>query len=473
MNTQIANELAQTDIETYLQQQQYKSLLRFLTCGSVDDGKSSLIGRLLHDSHQIYEDQLAALRVDSQKSGTTGEAIDLALLVDGLAAEREQGITIDVAYRYFSTSTRKFIIADTPGHEEYTRNMATGASTCDLAVILIDARKGVLTQTKRHSYIASLLGIKHFVVAVNKMDLVDFSEQRFEEIKEEYLRFSEKLNDITIEFTPLSALLGDNVVDRSTHTPWFKGRTLLECLEAADTSDETLDKPFRFPVQYVNRPNLDFRGFAGTISAGQISVGDEVVALPSGKSSTVKSIVTFDGDLASAHQDQAITLTLTDEIDVSRGDILVAVTDQPKLSDLLLANVVWMSDQALQTGRQYDIKLASKKTTGQFNLIRHKIDVNTMAESAASTLALNEIGLCELTLTELVPADNYKDVSDTGSFIVIDRLTNVTVGAGMIEQVLDATVSTNPHEFSDFEVELNALVRKHFPQWQAIDISKL
>ena len=473
MNTQIANELAQTDIETYLQQQQHKSLLRFLTCGSVDDGKSSLIGRLLHDSHQIYEDQLAALHVDSQKSGTTGEAIDLALLVDGLAAEREQGITIDVAYRYFSTSTRKFIIADTPGHEEYTRNMATGASTCDLAVILIDARKGVLTQTKRHSYIASLLGIKHFVVAVNKMDLVDFSEQRFEEIKEEYLGFSEKLNDITIEFTPLSALLGDNVVDRSTHTPWFKGRTLLECLEAADISDETLDKPFRFPVQYVNRPNLDFRGFAGTISAGQISVGDEVVALPSGKSSTVKSIVTFDGDLASAHQDQAITLTLTDEIDVSRGDILVAVTDQPKLSDSLLANVVWMSDKALQTGRQYDIKLASKKTTGQFNLIRHKIDVNTMAESAASTLALNEIGLCELTLTELVPADIYKDVSDTGSFIVIDRLTNVTVGAGMIEQVLDATVSTNSHEFSDFEVELNALVRKHFPQWQAIDISKL
>ena len=473
MNTQIANELAQTDIETYLQQQQHKSLLRFLTCGSVDDGKSSLIGRLLHDSHQIYEDQLAALHVDSQKSGTTGEAIDLALLVDGLAAEREQGITIDVAYRYFSTSTRKFIIADTPGHEEYTRNMATGASTCDLAVILIDARKGVLTQTKRHSYIASLLGIKHFVVAVNKMDLVDFSEQRFEEIKEEYLGFSEKLNDISIEFTPLSALLGDNVVDRSTHTPWFKGRTLLECLEAADTSDETLDKPFRFPVQYVNRPNLDFRGFAGTISAGQISVGDEVVALPSGKSSTVKSIVTFDGDLASAHQDQAITLTLTDEIDVSRGDILVAVTDQPKLSDSLLANVVWMSDQALQTGRQYDIKLASKKTTGQFNLIRHKIDVNTMAESAASTLELNEIGLCELTLTELVPADIYKDVSDTGSFIVIDRLTNVTVGAGMIEQVLDATVSANSHEFSDFEVELNALVRKHFPQWQAIDISKL
>ena len=473
MNTQIANELAQTDIETYLQQQQHKSLLRFLTCGSVDDGKSSLIGRLLHDSHQIYEDQLAALHVDSQKSGTTGEAIDLALLVDGLAAEREQGITIDVAYRYFSTSTRKFIIADTPGHEEYTRNMATGASTCDLAVILIDARKGVLTQTKRHSYIASLLGIKHFVVAVNKMDLVDFSEQRFEEIKEEYLGFSEKLNDISIEFTPLSALLGDNVVDRSTHTPWFKGRTLLECLEAADTSDETLDKPFRFPVQYVNRPNLDFRGFAGTISAGQISVGDEVVALPSGKSSTVKSIVTFDGDLASAHQDQAITLTLTDEIDVSRGDILVAVTDQPKLSDSLLANVVWMSDQALQIGRQYDIKLASKKTTGQFNLIRHKIDVNTMAESAASTLELNEIGLCELTLTELVPADIYKDVSDTGSFIVIDRLTNVTVGAGMIEQVLDATVSANSHEFSDFEVELNALVRKHFPQWQAIDISKL
>ncbi|MFT5880992.1 MAG: sulfate adenylyltransferase subunit 1 [Moritella sp.] len=473
MNTQIANELAQTDIETYLQQQQHKSLLRFLTCGSVDDGKSSLIGRLLHDSHQIYEDQLAALHVDSQKSGTTGEAIDLALLVDGLAAEREQGITIDVAYRYFSTSTRKFIIADTPGHEEYTRNMATGASTCDLAVILIDARKGVLTQTKRHSYIASLLGIKHFVVAINKMDLVDFSKQRFEEIKAEYLSFSEKLNNITIEFAPLSALLGDNVVERSALTPWYSGPTLLEYLEAADTTDDSLDKPFRLPVQYVNRPNLDFRGFAGTIASGLIEVGDTVVALPSGKSSKVKSIVTFDGELQSAHQDQAITLTLTDEIDVSRGDILVAAGGQPKLSDSLLANVVWMSDQPLETGRLYDIKLASKKTTGQFSLIRYKVDVNTLAESEAEVLELNEIGLCELVLTETVPADKYKFVADTGSFIVIDRLTNVTVGSGMIDQVLSATAQSTEHEFSAFEIELNALVRKHFPQWQAIDISQL
>lgn len=473
MNTQIANELAQTDIETYLEQQQHKSLLRFLTCGSVDDGKSSLIGRLLHDSHQIYEDQLAALHVDSQKSGTTGEAIDLALLVDGLAAEREQGITIDVAYRYFSTEKRKFIIADTPGHEEYTRNMATGASTCDLAVILIDARKGVLTQTKRHSYIASLLGIKHFVVAINKMDLVDYSEQRFEDIKAEYLEFSEKLNDTTIEFVPLSALLGDNVVDRSAKTEWFTGMTLLESLEAADTSSDSLDQPFRLPVQYVNRPNLDFRGFAGTIASGEINVGDTVVALPSGKSSTVKSIVTFDGDLQSAHKNQAITLTLQDEIDVSRGDILVSTDSQPQLSDSLLANVVWMSDQALQVDRQYDIKLSSKKTTGQFSAIRHKVDVNTLEKSSTEELALNEIGLCELTLTEAVPADRYLDVADTGSFIVIDRLTNVTVAAGMIESVLTPAAKSTQHEFSDFEIELNALVRKHFPQWQAIDISKL
>ena len=474
MNNHIANELAQTDIETYLHQQQHKSLLRFLTCGSVDDGKSSLIGRLLHDSHQIYEDQLAALHVDSQKSGTTGEAIDLALLVDGLAAEREQGITIDVAYRYFSTASRKFIIADTPGHEEYTRNMATGASTCDLAVILIDARKGVLTQTKRHSYIASLLGIKHFIVAINKMDLVDFNQQRYDEIKQEYLQFSAKLSkDINIEFTPLSALLGDNVVERSARTPWFDGNTLLQCLEAADTTDAALTTPFRFPVQYVNRPNLDFRGFAGTIAAGQIAVGDSVTALPSGKSSTVKSIVTFDGELNAAHQDQAVTLTLADEIDISRGDILVASAQQPQLSDSLVANVVWMSEQALSIGRQYDIKLASKQTTGQFSAIRNKIDVNTLAEAAANELALNEIGLCELTLTEAVPLDDYQSVADTGSFIVIDRLTNVTVAAGMIEQVLATTGSDCLHQFSAFELELNALVRKHFPQWQAIDISKL
>lgn len=473
MNSQIANELAQTDIETYLEQQQHKSLLRFLTCGSVDDGKSSLIGRLLHDSHQIYEDQLAALHVDSQKSGTTGEAIDLALLVDGLAAEREQGITIDVAYRYFSTQKRKFIIADTPGHEEYTRNMATGASTCDLAVILIDARKGVLTQTKRHSYIASLLGIKHFIVAVNKMDLVDYSEDRFEEIKTEYLNFSEKLNDITIEFVPLSALLGDNVVERSASTNWFTGRTLLESLEAVETISESIEQPFRLPVQYVNRPNLDFRGFAGTIAAGSVNVGDTLFALPSGKSSKVKSIVTFDGELEGAHAKQAVTITLEDEIDVSRGDILVSPESQPQLTDTLKANVVWMSDQSLEIGKQYDIKLASKKTTGQFTVLHHKTDVNTLAESDGNELALNEIGLCELSLTESVPADCYLDVADTGSFIVIDRLTNVTVAAGMIEEVLIGTDKSSRHEFSDFELELNALVRKHFPQWQAIDISKL
>jgi len=326
------SDLIASDILEYLKQHENKELLRFLTCGNVDDGKSTLIGRLLHDSKMIYEDQLAAIEKDSAKSGTTGEKIDLALLVDGLAAEREQGITIDVAYRYFSTSKRKFIIADTPGHEQYTRNMATGASTCDLAIILIDARYGVQTQTKRHSFIASLLGIKHVVVAVNKMDLLDFSEERFNEIREDYLAFAEKLSLTDIRFVPMSALDGDNVVERSERSPWFDGQTLMEILETVEISeDKNLDN-FRLPVQYVNRPNLDFRGFCGTIAAGTIKPGETIMALPSQKTSKVESIVTYDGNLEEAFVGQAVTLTLEDEIDISRGDVIVKIDDRPEVA---------------------------------------------------------------------------------------------------------------------------------------------
>ncbi|WP_022940483.1 sulfate adenylyltransferase subunit CysN [Psychromonas hadalis] len=475
MNSDISAEIKDKGIEKYLSDQQHKSLLRLLTCGSVDDGKSTLIGRLLHDSHQIYEDQLATLRNDSQKSGTNGNEIDLALLVDGLAAEREQGITIDVAYRYFSTKKRKFIIADTPGHEQYTRNMATGASTCDLAVILIDARYGVLTQTKRHSFIASLLGIKHFVVAVNKMDLVDFSEDKFEEIKASYLEFAQELENGSdsriIEFIPLSALNGDNVVNDSEFTPWYTGGSLLTLLENAPIKSTNRDAPFRLPVQCVNRPNLDFRGFSGTIAAGTVKVGDSVTSLPSGKSSTVKAIVTFDGELQTAFSDQAITLTLNDEIDVSRGNVLVA-TDKPAfVGNAFKADIVWMTEDALQLNKQYDIKIATKKTTGAITAIDFKVDVNTLAKTEADTLELNEIACCEVQLTEQVVFDLYQNVTSTGAFIIIDRLTNVTVGAGMIKEVLNTVTTT--HEFSEFELEFNQLVIKHFPHWQALDLTKL
>ena len=475
MNSSIAAQLKNKGIEDYLAEQQHKSLLRLLTCGSVDDGKSTLIGRLLHDSHQIYEDQLAALHADSQKVGTTGNDIDLALLVDGLAAEREQGITIDVAYRYFSTEKRKFIIADTPGHEEYTRNMATGASSCQLAVILIDARYGVLTQTKRHSFIASLLGIKHFVVAVNKMDLVDFSQARFDEIKESYLAFAQGLENGAeqrlIEFVPLSALNGDNVVNASEHTPWYAGDTLLTILENAPIRTANRAQAFRLPVQYVNRPHLDFRGFSGTIAAGSVKVGDSVISLPSGKKSTVKSLVTFDGELHRAFAEQAITLTLNDEIDVSRGDLLVAAEQPAQLSNRFKADIVWMSEDALKLGRQYDIKIATKKTTGSIAAIDFKVDGNTLEKSDADLLVLNEIASCEVQLTEKVVFDLYQQVTTTGGFIIIDRITNVTIAAGMITAPLtDVDVK---HQYSDFELEFNQLVRKHFPHWQALDLNQL
>ncbi|MFM5719704.1 sulfate adenylyltransferase subunit CysN [Aeromonas caviae] len=469
MNNHIQTAISEQGIEAYLHAQQHKSLLRFLTCGSVDDGKSTLIGRLLHDSQQIYEDQLKALESDSQKLGTTGEKLDLALLVDGLQAEREQGITIDVAYRYFSTAKRKFIISDTPGHEQYTRNMATGASTCDLAIILIDARKGVLDQTRRHSFIASLLGIKQFVVAVNKMDLVEFSQEVFDRISADYREFAKKLSVDTIHIVPVSALDGDNVVNPSDKLAWYQGEPLLSLLESAEVERELERHPVRLPVQYVNRPNLDFRGFAGTLASGILRVGDKLAVLPSGKESTVTRIVTFDGDLEYALPGQAITVTFADEIDISRGDLLVDAAKKPQVTQNVLAHIVWMGEESLQPGRVYDVKLATKKSRGQVEAIRHRIEINKLDELPASELKLNEIGLCEFSLTDPVAFDPYKEIRDTGSFILIDRLTNVTVGAGMIVEGLAAKVMAG--QYSEFEVELNALVRKHFPHWQALTIS--
>jgi len=428
------SDLIATDINAYLAQHERKELLRFLTCGNVDDGKSTLIGRLLHDSKMIYEDQLAAVQADSVKSGTTGAGkIDLALLVDGLQAEREQGITIDVAYRYFSTSTRKFIIADTPGHEQYTRNMATGASTCDLAVILIDARYGVQTQTKRHSFIASLLGIKHIIVAVNKMDLVGYSEETFNKIKQDYLQFVEKLDLHDIHFIPMSALDGDNVVNPSENMPWFSGKPMMELLNTIEIASDRNFVDARFPVQYVNRPNLDFRGFCGTVASGVFHKGDAVTALPSGKTSHIKSIVTFDGELDEAFASMAVTLTLADEIDISRGDVVIGNHQSlPTVADKFKADIVWMSEQPMTPGRQYSIKLATRSVSGSVSMIHHRIDVNTLEHHDANELKLNEIGHCTVAVNAPAVFDPYKRNKTTGSFIVIDRLSNITVGAGMI-----------------------------------------
>jgi bifunctional enzyme CysN/CysC/sulfate adenylyltransferase subunit 1 len=437
------SDLIADDILAYLKQHENKE--RLLTCGSVDDGKSTLIGRLLHDTKMIYEDHMASLKSDSAKMGTTGEKLDLALLVDGLQAEREQGITIDVAYRYFSTDKRKFIIADTPGHEQYTRNMATGASTAQLAILMIDARHGVMTQTRRHSYIASLLGIRHIVVAINKMDLVDFSEDRFNEIREDYLAFANKLGLKDVRFVPISALDGDNVVNRSDNTPWFTGQPLMEILETVEVSRDKNLEHFRFPVQYVTRPNLNFRGFCGTIASGVIRPGDTVMALPSRRTSKVKEIVTFDGNLSEAYIDQAVTLTLEDEIDVSRGDMLVKAEDEPEVHNRFNANIVWMTDAPLETGRLYDIKLGPTFTSGTVKSIHHQTDVNTLEQNPnPSQLQLNEIGLCELTLNQPIAFDAYQRNHATGSFIVIDRLTNVTVGAGMIAGLTDGLDSLDP-----------------------------
>lgn len=426
------SELISTDIDAYLAQHERKELLRLLTCGSVDDGKSTLIGRLLHDSKLIYEDQLAAVKADSVKSGTTGGDIDLALLVDGLQAEREQGITIDVAYRYFSTASRKFIIADTPGHEQYTRNMATGASNCHLAIILIDARKGVLTQTKRHSFIASLLGIQHVLVAINKMDLVDYHEDIFKKIQSDYLDFSKNFDTQDIRFIPISALKGDNVVHNSSRMPWYKGHSLMEILESIEiATDRNLDD-MRFPVQYVNRPHLNFRGYCGTVASGVVKKGDKIIVLPSRKTSTIKSIVSYEGELEEAFPPMTVTVTLQDEIDISRGDMIVRTDNLPLFGDRFDAMVVWMTEKPLVPGRQYYLKQATRTITGSVSQIRYRSDVNTLESFKAEQLQLNEIGLCEVSLNAPIAFDSYKKSKGTGSFIFIDRLTNVTVGAGMI-----------------------------------------
>ncbi len=442
------SELISQDILGYLKQHENKDLLRFLTCGNVDDGKSTLIGRLLYDSKLIYEDQLQAVTRDSKKVGTTGDAPDLALLVDGLQAEREQGITIDVAYRYFSTEKRKFIIADTPGHEQYTRNMATGASTCDLAIILIDARYGVQTQTRRHTYIASLLGIKNIIVAINKMDLVEFSEARFNEIQTEYAGFVAQLGDrkpSNIIFTPISALNGDNVVNVSENTPWYTGQTLMGSLESVEINRDTAHRDFRFPVQYVNRPNLDFRGFCGTIALGDINVGDTVTALPSGKSSTVKEIVTFDGNLERAVAGQAVTLTLNDEIDISRGNMLIRADQAvPSISRSVQATVVWMADQPLVIGKLYNVKIGTQTVPAKVTAINFRTNVNTLEQVQVENLELNAIANVTVEFDAPVVFDRYQDSRYTGSFIFIDRLNNVTIGAGMVEASVEWTAHTNP-----------------------------
>ncbi len=426
------SDLIATDIEAYLALHERKELLRFITCGSVDDGKSTLIGRLLYDSKMIYEDQLAQLESESVTHGTTGGKFDPALVTDGLKAEREQGITIDVAYRYFSTAKRKFIIADTPGHEQYTRNMATGASSADLAVILIDARYGVLTQTKRHSFIVSLLGIRHVVVTINKMDLVDFSQARYDEICGAYRDFAARLDLPDLHFIPISALNGDNVVDPSPSMPWYRGSTLMNFLESVYIGSDRNLEDFRFPVQYVNRPNLDFRGFCGTLASGIIRKGDEIMVLPSRRTTKVKSIVTYDGEIEEAFTPQSITLTLEDEVDCSRGDMIVRPGNVPKVTNDFDAMMVWMSSEAMVPGKSYLFKHANQTTTGQIESLRYRVDVNSLHRSPAPDLQLNEIGRCTITLSQPIYYDPYRRNRTTGAFIVIDRMSNITVAAGMI-----------------------------------------
>jgi len=418
------------DIKAYLDAQEQKSFLRVFTCGSVDDGKSTLIGRLLFDSKLIYEDQMAAIERDSKASGTQGEKPDLALLVDGLAAEREQGITIDVAYRFFSTDKRKFIIADTPGHVQYTRNMATGASTADVAILLIDARYGVMEQTRRHAFIASLLGIPQVVVAVNKMDLVDFDQSKFNEIDVAFRDFAKNLNFVDIMTIPVSALDGDNVTTKSDVAPWYRGPSLLEFLEQVEVDRQSLEAPFRLPVQWVNRPNLDFRGFSGTIASGTISKGDEIMAMPSGKRSKVKDIVLYKDSLEYARQDQAVTVTLEDEIDISRGDMICAADTPIEVADQFQAHLIWMDDTHLFPGRQYIIRTGNQAIAGSVTSLKHRIDVADFSEAAAKTLELNEIGVVTLSLTKPIPFDSYLNNRTTGAFVVVDRMTNRTVGAG-------------------------------------------
>ena len=426
------SDLIASDIDAYLKQHEQKQLLRFITCGSVDDGKSTLIGRLLYDSKMIYEDDMAKLEADSKVVGTTGGSFDPALLTDGLKAEREQGITIDVAYRYFSTAKRKFIIADTPGHEQYTRNMATGGSTADLAIILVDARHGVMTQTKRHSFIVSLLGIRHVLVAVNKMDLIDFDESKYNDICNDYRSFATRLDLPDLHFMPISALNGDNVVDRSENSPWYEGSTLMNFLESVYIGSDRNLQDFRMPVQYVNRPNLDFRGFCGTIASGIVRPGEEVMVLPSRQKSKVKEIVTYDGNLDEAFTPLSITLTLEDEIDASRGDMIVRSGNVPKSRDHFDAMLVWMHDDAMVPGKTYLIKHTTQTIPGNIETLKYNVDVNTLHREPAPTLELNEIGRVSITLSAPIHFDAYRRNRSTGAFIIVDRITNATVAAGMI-----------------------------------------
>jgi bifunctional enzyme CysN/CysC len=443
--------LAGGDFEAYLERHRHKSLLRFITCGSVDDGKSTLIGRLLFESKMIFEDQLAALEDDSKRMGTRGGDIDFALLVDGLAAEREQGITIDVAYRFFSTERRKFIVADTPGHEQYTRNMVTGASTADLAVILIDARKGVLQQTRRHSYLVSLLGIREIVVAVNKMDLVGYSQDVFARIEREYREFAAQINLDALTFVPVCAVAGDNVTGPSERMRWYRGAAVLEHLETVALPDKTPGAAFRMPVQWVSRPNPEFRGFAGLIASGTVRPGDALLALPSGRRSTVARIVTGEGDAAVAVAQQSVTLTLTDEIDVSRGDVLAAAEDPPAVSNQFEATIIWMHDEPLLQGRAYLMKVGTKTVTATISPIKYRVNVNTLERLAAKKLDLNDIGICGLELSSAIAFEPYRDSRALGGFILIDRVSNTTVGAGLLHFALRR--SQNVH-------------------WQALDVNK-
>ncbi len=439
------------EVAAYLKSHEHKSLLRFITCGSVDDGKSTLIGRLLYESKLIFEDQLAALEADSKKVGTQGGDLDFALLVDGLAAEREQGITIDVAYRFFHTENRKFIVADTPGHEQYTRNMVTGASTADLAVILIDARKGVLTQTRRHSYLVSLMGIRRIVLAINKMDLVDYSEDIFGKIDEEYRDFAREIGLHDITSIPLSALRGDNVLVRSEATPWYDGPALMEHLETVELGSNKQSLPFRLPIQWVNRPNLDFRGFSGTVASGTIHPGDRIRVLPSGTESTVDRIVTYGGDLNEAAAGESVTLTLKDEIDVSRGDVITPSKEPCAVADQFETTIIWMGEEPMLTGRTYLLKIGTTTVSATVAQPKYKVNVNTMEHLAAKTLELNEIGIVNIGIDRPIPYDAYEDNSETGGFILIDRLTNNTIGAGLIHFALRR--SQNIH-------------------WQALDVNK-
>ncbi|MBE0576782.1 MAG: sulfate adenylyltransferase subunit CysN [Desulfuromonadales bacterium] len=434
------------DIHAYLKSQEEKSLLRFITCGSVDDGKSTLIGRLLWDSKMIFEDQLAALKTDSKRVGTQGEEIDYALLLDGLQAEREQGITIDVAYRFFSTDKRKFIVADTPGHEQYTRNMVTGASNAQVAIILIDARKGILTQTRRHSYLVSLVGIRHVLLAINKMDLVDYSASRFEAIRKEYELFAAQLGFGEITAIPISALNGDNIIEPSIKTPWYSGPSLMEHLETVEVADTAAGKPFRMRVQWVNRPNLDFRGFCGTIASGSIRPGDDVLVTSSGQTSRVARIVSMDGDLDEAIAGQAVTLTLEDEIDISRGDLLSTAGKCPAHNERFSAKLVWLHEEPMQPGRSYLLKAGASTAPARIEELSYKINVNTLQQETGDKLDLNEVGFCSLNISRAISFDSYHDNRASGSFILIDRMTNATVGAGMIREPLLTTVVAHNRE---------------------------